>query len=39
VPIDIGGGAKKRVDIERFYDAANYRPTISDVMGLPMFLH
>ena len=39
VPIDVRGVAKKRVDIERFYDAANYRPTISDVMGLPMFLH
>ncbi len=39
VPIDIGGGARRKVDTERFYDAANYRPTISDVMGLPMFLH
>jgi 6-phosphofructokinase 1 len=39
VPIEVGGAAKKRVDIERFYDAKNYRPQVADVMGMPMFLH
>ncbi|HEY8712804.1 MAG TPA: 6-phosphofructokinase [Thermoanaerobaculia bacterium] len=39
VPIDIGAMAKKRVDVDRFYDAEEYRPKIADVMGMPMFLH
>ena len=39
VPIDIGATMKKRVDVERFYDASAYRPKIADVMGMPMFLH
>jgi hypothetical protein len=39
VPIEVGGAAKKRVDIERFYDAQNYRPQVADVLGMPMFLH
>ncbi len=39
VSIEVGSIAKKRVDIERFYDAANYRPKVADVMGMPMFLH
>jgi ATP-dependent phosphofructokinase / diphosphate-dependent phosphofructokinase len=39
VPIGVGGAAKKRVDVERFYDAENYRPKVADVMGMPMFLH
>jgi 6-phosphofructokinase len=39
VPIEVGGAAKKRVDVERFYDAQNYRPQVADVMGMPMFLH
>jgi 6-phosphofructokinase len=39
VAIEIGGAAQKRVDIDRFYDAANYRPKVADVMGMPMFLH
>jgi ATP-dependent phosphofructokinase / diphosphate-dependent phosphofructokinase len=39
VPIEVGGAAKKRVDVERFYDAENYRPKVADVMGMPMFLH
>ena len=38
VPIEVGA-AKKRVDVERFYDAENYRPKVADVMGMPMFLH
>lgn len=37
--IEIGAEAKKRVDIARFYDAANYRPKVADVLGMPMFLH
>jgi 6-phosphofructokinase 1 len=39
VPIETGGEAKKRVDVERFYDAANYRPKVANVLGMPMFLH
>jgi 6-phosphofructokinase 1 len=39
VPIEITGAAKKRVDIERFYDPENYRPKVANVMGMPMFLH
>jgi 6-phosphofructokinase 1 len=39
VPVEISAAAKKRVDIDRFYDAANYRPKVADVMGMPMFLH
>jgi 6-phosphofructokinase 1 len=39
VPIELGGESKKRVDVARFYDAANYRPKVASVMGMPMFLH
>jgi len=39
VPLEITGEMKKRVDVERFYDAAVYRPKVADVMGMPMFLH
>src|SRR5205085_8689708 len=39
VPIEGGGEAKKRVDVERFYDAENYRPKVASVLGMPMFLH
>ena len=39
VPVENSGEAKKRVDIERFYDAREYRPKVADVMGMPMFLH
>ena len=39
IPIEITGKEHKRVDVERFYDAASYRPTIVDVHGMPMFLH
>ncbi|HEY8130422.1 MAG TPA: 6-phosphofructokinase [Thermoanaerobaculia bacterium] len=39
VPLEITGEMKKRVDVERFYDAAAYRPKVADVMGMPMFLH
>ena len=39
VPVSIGGAAKKRVDVPRFYDAEEYRPKVAEVMGMPMFLH
>jgi ATP-dependent phosphofructokinase / diphosphate-dependent phosphofructokinase len=39
VPIAVTGQAEKRVDVPRFYDAANYRPKVAEVMGTPMFLH
>ena len=39
VPLEISGEAKKRVDVDRFYDATEYRPKVADVMGMPMFLH
>jgi ATP-dependent phosphofructokinase / diphosphate-dependent phosphofructokinase len=37
-PLEIVGEGKKRVNVERFYDAGRYRPNIIGVMGLPMFL-
>ena len=39
VPIQVGSSGRKRVDVDRFYDVANYRPKVADVMGMPMFLH
>jgi 6-phosphofructokinase 1 len=39
VPIEVGSTGRKRVDVDRFYDVANYRPKVADVMGMPMFLH
>jgi hypothetical protein len=39
VPMEVTGEAKKRVDVERFYDPAAYRPKVAEVMGMPMFLH
>ena len=39
VPIEIGDEMKKRVDVDRFYDASTYQPKVADVMGMPMFLH
>lgn len=33
------GEGKKHVEVERFYDRAAYRPKITGVIGLPMFLH
>jgi 6-phosphofructokinase len=39
VPLEVSGEAKKRVDTDRFYDPAEYRPKVADVMGMPMFLH
>jgi 6-phosphofructokinase 1 len=39
VPLATVGEGKKQVDVERFYDREAYRPKITGVMGLPMFLH
>ena len=39
VPIEVGLSGRKRVDVDRFYDIANYRPKVAEVMGMPMFLH
>jgi 6-phosphofructokinase len=39
VPIELTGEGEKRVDVARFYDAAEYRPKVAEVMGMPMFLH
>jgi 6-phosphofructokinase 1 len=39
VPLAAACVGTKRVDVERFYDRASYRPKIVDVLGLPMFLH
>jgi len=39
VAVGITGTAKKRVDVARLYDSENYRPTIANVMDMPMFLH
>ena len=39
VPIAMTGEGDKRVDVPRFYDAAEYRPKVAEVMGMPMFLH
>ena len=41
---DAEGGPRARkfaadFGIDRFYDVANYRPKVADVMGMPMFLH
>jgi 6-phosphofructokinase 1 len=39
VPVLMTGEGDKRVDVPRFYDAAEYRPKVAEVMGMPMFLH
>ncbi len=39
VPIGTACSGSKQVDVERFYDRANYRPKIVGVLDLPMFLH
>ncbi len=38
VPLDEMGESAKRVDVERFYDRQAYRPKITGVLGLPMFM-
>jgi ATP-dependent phosphofructokinase / diphosphate-dependent phosphofructokinase len=39
VALETVGQGVKKVDVERFYDCAQYRPKVVGVMGLPMFLH
>jgi len=38
-PIAVTGEGIKRVDVDRFYDRARYRPNVVGLIGLPMFLH
>lgn len=38
VPLEDLGEEAKRVDVERFYDRDAYRPKITGVLGLPMFM-
>jgi len=38
VPLTLTGEGKKRVDVERYYDADSYQPRVRQVEGLPMFL-
>jgi 6-phosphofructokinase 1 len=39
VPIEYTMTGKKRVEVDKLYDAENYRPFVRDVLGMPMFLH
>lgn len=39
VPIDTATKRVKRVDVEEFYDAAEYRPKVAHQLGKPMFLY
>ncbi|MCB9948626.1 MAG: ATP-dependent 6-phosphofructokinase [Rhodospirillaceae bacterium] len=39
VPVDTATSAQKRVDVERLYDAENYKPRVLHPLGLPMFLY
>ena len=38
VPVEIVTADKKRIDVNKFYDARNYRPKIQQYIGMPMFL-
>ena len=38
VPIEIVLTGRKVVDVDRFYDVENYRPKVTNFMGVPMFL-
>jgi len=38
VPVEIVTADKKRIDVDKFYDARNYRPKIQQYIGMPMFL-
>jgi 6-phosphofructokinase len=38
VPLDIITTGKKRVEVDKYYDAENYRPKVHDFLGVPMFL-
>lgn len=39
VPLDAVTKETKRVDVEEFYDARQYRPKVAHQMGKPMFLY
>ncbi len=39
VPVETATSAQKRVDVERLYDAENYRARVLHPQGLPMFLY
>jgi 6-phosphofructokinase 1 len=39
LPLKTVGQGCRRVNVERYYDAAAYRPRVVEVHGLPMFLH
>jgi len=39
VDLDRVGEPRKGLDVERFYDRAEYRPRIQHPIGLPVFLH
>lgn len=39
VPLETVTSGKRQVDVDLYYDAANYRPKIKNILGLPMFLH
>jgi 6-phosphofructokinase 1 len=39
VSVDRLGDGIRRVNVDRFYDSEEYRPKITSVMNLPMFLH
>ncbi len=38
IPVETVVAGKKRVDVDKFYDVANYRPKIKEYIGMPMFL-
>ena len=38
VPIQMILTGQKRVDVPSFYDVDNYKPSIHDFMGVPMFM-
>jgi 6-phosphofructokinase 1 len=39
VAVDTVTQGVKRVDIDEFYDAENYRPKVHSIEGRPMFLY
>ncbi len=39
VPVDTMMQGVKRVDVEALYDAENYRPRVTNMLGKPMFLY
>jgi 6-phosphofructokinase len=38
IPVDMVIAGKKRVDVDKFYDAKFYQPKIKEYIGMPMFL-